>query len=105
MVEEYLGLKDQVVSRESPGRNPNQAHLHNAERSRGRNLAEVKPECSRDIEVRVDVMHVMKSPEKRHAMVRDMPVIKPQVHEEKAQRKLRPDRQYDEMDQTERLVG
>ena len=50
-------------------------------------------------------MNVVKAPEKRRAMVGEVPVLESQVHEQKADDQLKPRRKGKKVDKTKRLVS
>ena len=49
-------------------------------------------------------MHVVKAPKKRDSVISEMPVVKRQIHKQKAHHKFEPRRKCDDMDQTKRSV-
>ena len=57
-----------------------------------------------NVEVGVNVMNVVESPEPREFVVCDVPVVKAQIEQQKAGDKLRPPRKRHEVDQTERSI-
>ena len=46
------------------------------------------------------MVDVVKAPEKRHAMIRHMPVVEGQVHQKKTEGQLEPGRKCDEVNET-----
>ena len=103
MVKERVGLKDQFVSRKRRRGDADQRDLHDAEDRRHRHFAKVKTEAGRDVEVGIDVVDVVKAPEKRDAVVEHMPPVEAQVHEQKRDHELRRRGQRDDVKQAERL--
>ena len=76
MVEECVGLKNQFVNGKCWHRDPDEQHLDDT-KSRGHcDFAEMKTKSGRDIEVGIDVVHIMKAPEKPNAVICEMPPIK-----------------------------
>ncbi len=53
---------------------------------------------------RIDVMNVVKPPEKWHPMIGQMPVVKDQIHQEKTDREFEPARQCHQVNEAERLL-
>src|SRR5712691_2777920 len=73
MMEECVGLQDQLIYGKCRHRNPDEQHLHDT-KSRGHpHLAKMKPKSGGNIEVRIDVMHIMEAPEKSDAVICDVP--------------------------------
>ena len=62
----------------------------------------MEAEAGGNVEVGVNVMNVVESPEPREFVVCDVPVVKAQIEQQKAGDKLRPPRKRHEVDQTER---
>src|SRR6266850_7970809 len=84
VMEKRVRLKNQLVNGEGPAGESNDAHLHDAKNGRHRHFAKVKPETGGGVEIRIDVVDVVKAPEKRDPVIDDMPVIKSEVHEKEA---------------------
>src|SRR5438067_1128877 len=64
----------------------------------------MKPQRCGNIQIRINVMHVVKAPKKRDSMISEMPVVKRQIHQQKAHHKFEPHRKCDDMDQTKGSV-
>ena len=98
VMEEGVRLEDQFVNGKGPAGKTDDAHLHNAKNGRHRHFAKVKPETGGNIEIGVDVVDVVKPPEKRDLVIDDMPIVKSEVHEKEAERELKWRGQRHEMD-------
>src|SRR5467141_1071056 len=81
VMEKRVRLEDQFVNGKGPAGETDDTYLHDAKNSRHRYFAKVKPETGGNIEVGIDVVDVVKTPEKRHPVINDMPVVKSEVHE------------------------
>src|SRR5262249_11290372 len=103
VVKERVGLKDQFVGRERRKRDADEAHLDDAEHRRKEHFAKVKAEAGGNVEIRINVMNVVESPQPRDLVVREMPVVKVQIEEQESGNQLRPRGERHEVDQTERL--
>src|SRR5882672_9243759 len=88
MMKKRVRLKDDLVNGEHPCGQTDDADLDDAECCRERHLANVKPKRRRHVEIRIDVMDVMKSPEKRDAVIRHVPPVERQIHQEKCEHEL-----------------
>src|SRR6266436_738896 len=86
VMKKRVRLEDQFVSRERPTRETDEAHLHDAKSDRHRYLAKVKPKPSGNIKIGIDVMNVVKPPEEWDLMICDVPIVKAEVHKQKAKR-------------------
>src|SRR5258708_13594545 len=84
VMKKRVRLEDQFVSRKHPARETDQAHLHGAKGDRHRYLAKVKAKPSGNIEIGIDVMNVVKPPEQWDSMICDVPIVKAEVHKQKA---------------------
>ena len=94
----HFRLKGQLVNAEGPGRDSDNAHRKHTDQGRESDLAKVKTKRGRDIEIGIDVAQIVESPEKWHAMIRQIPVIENQVHEQEAEDELNENWQRDEME-------
>src|SRR5882724_8769902 len=104
-MEERVALKNQFVNGKCRHRDPDEQHLGNT-KSRGHpHLAKMKTKSGRDIEVRINVMHIMKAPEKTNAVICDVPPIKCQVHQKESCDELQRRWQREQMNQAERLLS
>jgi hypothetical protein len=61
----------------------------------------MKAEGRRDVQIRIDVMHVVEPPQEAHPMRRHMPPVEQQVHQQHRRDELRRRRQRDDVDQAE----
>src|SRR5215475_13663676 len=61
----------------------------------------MESKSSRHVEIAIDVMDIVKPPEKRNFMVRSVTIIKAQVHQKKSHDKRERGRQCKERQQTE----
>src|ERR1043166_9754079 len=102
-MKERVRLEDQFVNSKGPTGETDQAHLDDAKCSRHCHFAEMKSEAGGNIEIGIDVMHVVKTPEKWDAMIGDVPIIEGEVHQEKAERELERRRQRHQMDHAKSL--
>src|ERR1700732_738336 len=96
-------LEDQFVSRERPAREADQDHLHDAKSDRHRYLAKVKPKPSGNIKIGIDVMNVVKPPEEWDSMICDVPIVKAEVHKQKAECERKQRRQRQEINHATRF--
>src|SRR5260370_27352254 len=103
VMKKRIRLEDQFVSPERPARETDQAHLHDAKSDRHRYLAKVKPKPSGNIKIGIDVMNVVKSPEEWDSMICDVPIVKAEVHEQKAECERKQRRQRQEKNQTKNI--
>ena len=76
VVEKRVALKYEFVADECSKRHANQRDLKNTKQGGKEYFAEVKPESGGYVEVGVKVMDIMKTPQQRHFMIRQMPIIK-----------------------------
>jgi GGDEF domain-containing protein len=65
-------------------------HLRRADRNRKRQLAEVKAQSRRGVEIAIDVMDEMESPDERHAVTRPMPPPQRVVEQDDRQQPFEP---------------
>src|SRR5437763_16522747 len=86
MVKKHLSLKRKLVDGECPRRNTDETYLDNVEPARKRDLTEMKAEGSRNVQLGIGMMNIMKAPEKGNAMVGEMPVIERNKHQQETQR-------------------
>src|SRR5438132_14412318 len=80
VMKEHLSLEGQLIRSERPTRQADHAEREKIEHARKRDLAKVKSKRGRNVQVGFDVVEVVDPPQERHSMIRDMPVIKGQVH-------------------------
>ena len=92
MMKEHLRLKSQLVNGKGPRRNADETYLDHAKETRECYLAKMKSKGRRDVQFWIGMVNVMKTPKKRRAVVGEMPVVEGQVHEDKADRELKPPR-------------
>ena len=83
VVKEHLNLKNELIDGECPRRRADEAHLEKTENDRERDLTEMEAEGGGNIQVRVDMMDIVKTPEKWHPVVSQVPVVERQVHQQK----------------------
>ena len=83
VVKEHLNLKNELIDGECPRRRADETHLEKTENDRERDLTEVETEGGGNIQIRVDMMDIVKTPEKWHPVVSQVPVIERQVHQQK----------------------
>src|SRR5713101_2751495 len=105
MVKKHLRLKRKLIDGKGPRRNTDETYLDDVEPARKRDLAEVKAKSSRNIQLGIGMMNIMKAPEKRSPMVGKMPVIESEIHQQETERQFQPGRQSYHMDKTERFTG
>ena len=105
MVKEHLRLKDQLVDREGPGRNADKTYLDHPKDAREPDLAKMKSESRRNVQLWVGVVNVVKAPEKRCAVIGEVPVVEGQIHEQKTGRQLKPSWKGEKVDKTKGLVS
>jgi hypothetical protein len=79
-------------------------HLRRADRNRERQLAEMKPQRRRRVEIAVDVVNEMEAPEKRDAMIRPMPPPQRVVEQDDGDERFDPVRPLHELQQTDALA-
>ena len=83
VVKEHLNLKNELIDGECPCRRADETHLEKTENYRERDLTEMETEGSGNIQVRIDMMDIVKTPEKWHPVVSQVPVVERQVHQQK----------------------
>ena len=76
MMEHRVRLENHFINRIRPPRDSQQKNLYDAKASRHRYFAKMKAKGRRDVQVAIDVMDIMKTPQQRHFMIRQMPIIK-----------------------------
>src|SRR4051794_3947951 len=76
-------------------------HLRRPYRDRQRQLAEVKAERGRSVEIAVDVMHEVEAPEKRDAVVRPMPPPEGVIEKHDGDNRLDPRRPPHQLQKTD----
>src|SRR5713226_3569719 len=79
-------------------------HLRSAYRDRQRQLSEVKAQRRRGVEVAIDVVHEMESPEERNAMTRPMPPPQRVVEKDDGEERFDPPRPLHEAQQADALA-
>jgi len=82
MMKKCVGLKHQFISHKGWHRNSNQRDLDNAEGGGHEDFAKVESEAGGDVEIRIKMVDVVKSPEKGNPMVGDMPPVEAEVEQE-----------------------
>jgi len=87
VVEQRAPLKHALIDHVRQGRQPNQADLHNAEACRKQYLADMKTQGRGDVEVGVDMVHVVEPPEPWDHMVCQVPVVEGEIHQQEGQSK------------------
>lgn len=100
VLKQRVRLKDQFVDREGQRRNTDQGDLNNPKTGRHRDLPKMKAECRGNIEIGIDVMHVVKTPQKRDFMIGAVPVVEHEIHEHKTDYKLNWRGKIHQIDQT-----
>jgi hypothetical protein len=83
VVKEHLNLKNELIDGECPSRRANETHLKKTENDREHNLTEMEAECGGNIQVRVDMMDIVKTPEKWYPVVSQVSVVERQIHQQK----------------------
>ena len=83
VVKEHLNLKNELIDCECPRRRADETHLEKTENDRERDLTEMEAEGGGNIQVRVDMMDIVKTPEKWHPVVSQVPVVERQVQQQK----------------------
>ncbi len=101
VVEEDRSEEDRLPQPKGLGIDADENHLGRAYRDRQRQLAEMKTQRSQGVEVAVDVMNEMESPEKRYAMVRPMPPPERVVEQKDRGQRFEPARPLDELEETD----
>ena len=98
VMEERAELKRDLVDHVSRQRRPDQEHLSDAKSSREADLDEVKAECGGHVQIRIDVVDIVKSPEKRNLVISSVPKIKTQIQQQKGCQKPDSSRFWDTRD-------
>ena len=80
VVKEHLNLKNELIDSKCPRRRADETHLKKTENDRERDLTEMEAEGGGNIQIRIGVMDIVKTPEKRHSMVSQVPIIERQIH-------------------------
>src|ERR1700747_1732560 len=60
----------------------------------------MEAEGGRDIQIRIDVVDVVKAPEKSHPMVSHVPIVECEIHQQKTECELKRRRKGHEMDKS-----
>src|SRR4029453_5992022 len=95
MMKQGLGFKDDKKNEEHY-RSDAEDHHCKRKKSDGKNhLAEMEPRSRAHVEVEIGMMHVMKSPEERHHVIRPMPPPVSVIHEQKCSSPSGPSGQSD----------
>src|SRR2546421_12889521 len=100
-MKQRVHLKRSLVHCKREERHTNDADLHDAKQGGKQHLTKVKAKAGGDVEIGIDVMNVVETPEHRNFVVQHMPVVKTQIQQQKAKNELRPGRYGDEMYQAE----
>jgi hypothetical protein len=95
-------LQRQFVNREGPHRRADDDDLGNAKDRGECDLPEVKSERRRYVELRIDVMHVVESPQQWHAVIGDVPPVEGEVEQQEREEGLSGGRDRQDMDQAKR---
>ena len=104
MVKEHLGLKNELVNGKRPCRRADETHLKETETGRERDLTEMEAEGGGNVQVRVNVVDIVKAPEKWHSMISQVPVVEREIHQQKAKHEDNRRRQRNEMNKSKRLA-
>jgi hypothetical protein len=91
VVKKHLNLKNELIDGECPRRRADETHLEKTENDRERDLTEVEAEGGGNVQVRVDMMDIVKTPEKWHTVVSQMPVVERQAISRRLSTKSRGD--------------
>ena len=105
VMKKRVGLKHDLVGGECSRGDSDCSNLDDAKGGRHCNLAKVKPKTRRNIQIRVNVVNVVESPEKGNAVVRDVPPVKRQVHPKKADDELGNGWKMKRVDEAKGLFG
>jgi hypothetical protein len=97
-------LEHELVCNVHPGRRPDQHHLRHAKRRGVADLDRVKTKRGGDVQVRIDMVHVMKSPQQRNAVIRPVPPVKRPVKQQEGDTELDRQRQIRHGQQAELLL-
>ena len=100
MVEEHRGNREALPRRQHRGRDADDHHLRRAPRNRGGDLTGVEPEPGRGVEVQIDVVDEMKTPQPRHPVHQDVPQIQRVVEQRQRDQPAEPGRAGDHLRQS-----
>ena len=89
MLKQRIQLEDDFIQRKSERRDAGQPDLNDTENCRERHFAEMEAKRRGNVEIRIDVMNVMKAPQEADLVIRHVPVIKRKVHQYESDRHLR----------------
>jgi hypothetical protein len=89
VMEEGPELKGDLIDNQRREGGADQQNLGCAESSRESNLDKMKTERRADVEIRIDMVHIVISPQEGNPVVRYMPVIEAQIQERGDCRRLR----------------
>ena len=85
VLSERIKLKDRLVDHEHPGSATDERHLHRPKSGGQTDLDKVKTHRRADVEIMVDVMSIVESPEKGPGVIRSMPVVKREIHQQESE--------------------
>ena len=105
VVEDGAALEDDGVGGEGLRFNAEKRYLHGTEGGGVKNLYEVEAEGGGGVEVGVEVVGIVETPEKRKAVVEPVPIIEGQVEQDKAQDGLQCGWQRGKMQNTQAVGG
>ena len=81
VLKKRIELKDRLVDNEHPGSTTDERHLQCPKCGGQTDLDKVETHCSADVEIIVDIMSVVESPEKGPGVICSMPVVKREIHQ------------------------
>jgi hypothetical protein len=104
VVKEHLKLKNYLINGKCRCRRANESYLQDAENDREHDLTEMEAEGGGNIQVRVDMMDIVKAPEKWHPVVSQVPIVEREVHQQKTQHEGNRGRERNQMNKSDRLA-
>jgi len=84
VLEKRVQLECELVGDEDPWLPADQHNLQHAKSGRESNFDKVKPVRGGHIEIRIDMVRIVKSPQEARSMIGAMPVVKRYIEQKKA---------------------
>src|SRR5437879_2986444 len=90
VVKQCVRLKDEFVNGERHKSNPAQTDLDHSEQGGEQHFTEVKPKTRGNVQVRINVVHIVKPPQEGNVVVQQVPVVKARIEQQKTNHYLQP---------------
>src|SRR5437667_11933645 len=105
MMKQLCGFEGDEENQEHHGRDAEDHDCDREKADRKNHLAEMESCGSTDVEIKIGVMHVMKSPEERNHMIRPMPPPVGIIHQQERRDTRGPSRQSKPVQQADMAVS